>query len=168
MKDYQRFAVGAFVIIAAALITFGVYSRYTKRVSQEVSQEETIPLPTPESGFPIVETSPPPVQPESGTSTNQNIGIKITEPENGVQITSPLIVKGQANVEGGIVTIKVIDAFGKVLGKAYVFACMDINFCSFETSINFVKPQTPTGFVEVESASPNNLPEFRQTLTVTF
>lgn len=164
MKDYQRFAIGAFVIIAAALITFGVYNRFTKRVSQE----EIIPLPTPESGFPTAEISPPPIQPESGTNTNLNTGIRITEPQDGTFVTSPLKVKGLANVDGGVVTVKVIDLAGKVLGRSNVFGCMGEDFCPFEATINFTKPQTSTGFVEAESASTDNLPQFLQRLTIFF
>lgn len=167
MKDYQRFAVGAFVIVAAALITFGVYNRFTKRVSQE----EPAPLPTPESGFPTVEISPPPVQPESGSNakTVNNLGIVVTEPSKNSIISSPVKVSGFANVFEGLVVIRVKDANGSVLGKETATTCMDVDACPFEASINFLKPGTELGTVEVLSPSPvDGSFEYLQEISVKF
>ncbi len=167
MKEYQRFAIGALVIIAAALITFGVYNRFAKRVAQEEPGGIASPAPTPAQGFPVPEVSPPPTQPDSGTNTNSNIGIQIIAPQNGSSATSPLTVRGLANVDGGIVTITVKDQNGKALGKTNIFGCMGTDFCSFEAKVTFVKPQTASGYLEAESASLDN-PDFFTRLTITF
>lgn len=169
MQNYQRFAIGAFVIITAALISFGVYNRFAKRVAPEA--QETIPLPTPQSRFPTTEASPPPIQPESGTNTKtvNNLGIVVTEPTENSIISSPVKVSGFANVSEGLVVIRVKDANGSVLGQGTATACMDVNACPFGASISFLKPETELGTVEVLSPSPvDGSPQYLEIINVRF
>lgn len=167
MQNYQRFAIGVFVIIAAALISFGVYNRFAKRVAQEEAPE-TIPLPTPQSGFPTGEASPPPLQPESGSNTAQILlGITVSSPQAGQIINSPIKVAGLANVPEGEVKIEVKDAGGKVLGSTLATACFALDLCPYEGSVVFDQPQTSAGSIDVYSGEDPNRQNL-QTVNIKF
>ena len=135
MTNNLKIALVSFVIIATALITFGVYNRYQKRILEE----EISPPSTPVSNFPASEASPPAVQPESGsnTATVDNLGIIVTEPAKNSIISSPVKVGGFANVFGGLVVIRVKDANGSVLGQGAATACIDPNACPFYANLTF-------------------------------
>lgn len=167
------------IIIPAALIfllaIFGIYRLYQVRVAQPQESPTPSPIASPSEfeTFPsqTVTTTPPQTQPESGSNTVEvkNIGIILTSPQNGDLISSPVTIKGRANVFEGHVAIRVKDATGKILGQGFATACMDIDACPFVASIPFTKPTTPTGTVEAFSLSPmDGSEEYLQSVPIRF
>jgi hypothetical protein len=85
-------------------------------------------------------------------------------------ITSPVLVSGKANVFEGNIQIRVTDGHGKVLGTATATACMDVDACPFEASVNYSESSTPNGSIEVFSPSPigDNSEDYKQIIDVVF
>ena len=149
MQRPYSFVIGLLVIIAIVLAGFGLYSVYK---SKRTVSEEPKPLSSPVAQFPTTKVSPPPQQPESGTNTaNVQLGITVNEPRSNQLVSSPVKIKGTANVPEGEVTIQVKDSAGQILGEAIATACFDLNPCFFEASVVFDRPQTAFGTVEVYS-----------------
>lgn len=114
------------------------------------------------SGFKAITTTPTPTpksivsnQPQTGSDTAEikNIGVTIENVFSGETITSPITVKGKANVFEGQVILEIKDYNGNVLGKSTATACMGLDACPFEATIKFSKSSTPYGTLEAYAPS---------------
>ena len=151
------------VIVVFALIVLGVYQLYKHKVQNQDNQAEVSPSPTPITGF---EISPPPsaspnvlggkvpaMQPASGSDTVEvkNVGIYADLPTQNQHVSSPVQVKGRANVFDGKVQIRVLDTNGNYLGQGSATACLGVDACPFEASIAFSTPTASYGTIELYS-----------------
>lgn len=157
MLRNQIFAAIAIVIVIAlgAMAIYGVYKK-----------QSTIPdvLPSPPAssinGFgstPSPKSSPPfTTQPQTGITDTplKDLGIFVSNPDFNTKVSSPLTVKGIANVYEGRVLIRVKDGSGNILAAESATACMGTSGCPFEAIIQFEKPQTPSGTIELFTPSP--------------
>ena len=148
--------VALVIIIIVAAGSAGIYWAWQKQ--KVLTQVTPSPTPSPISNFPATlgesETGGPlpSVQPQAGADTaSVNLGVEITAPYSKSQISSPLKVKGLANVPEESVTVEIKDANGKVLGASWASACLDSHPCPFEASISFDTSSTDSGTIEVNS-----------------
>lgn len=156
------------IIILGASIAYFVYQRQIGTQNQFPS-----PAPSPISNFPsdssdeeLAEGVVPSIQPESGTNTNNvNLGINVTSPQNQAVISSPVTVKGFANVEDESLSIEVKDSYGNILGEGTATACFDTNLCPFEASVVFNQSSTDEGTVEVSSPQSS---DYLQAISIRF
>lgn len=116
------------------------------------------PAPSPISNFPstlgksTTNGPVPDVQPQAGTDTAfLTLDIEITAPQDKSQISSPVKVKGLANVPEESVIVEIKDNNGNVLGSAAASACFDSHPCPFEASVIFENNTTESGTLEVHS-----------------
>src|SRR3989344_3496849 len=151
--------VALVIIILVALGSAGIYWTWQKQKVQ--SQITPSPAPSPISKFPSTlgeskANGPVPnVQPQAGADTSSvNLGVEITTPYGKVQISSPVKIKGLANVPEESVIVEITDANGKVLGGSWASACFDSHPCPFEASIVFESSAGDSG--TIEAYSPKN------------
>jgi len=168
------------LIIIFVIAVGGIYYLYQTQVVK--INEDLLPYPTPTTTFedlvspspipsPVGKLTPPRVQPEAGSNTIdvKNIGIEVESPHASSAISSPLNVKGRANVFEGKVQINVKDANGKILGSNQATACMGYDACPFETVINFDKSTTEAGILEVYNPSGvDGSPKYLQQILIRF
>lgn len=178
MNNYKLAILFIIIFIIALLGAFFIYKNQTKPAStEEPPLSEAVitaspPLST--SPSPASQTSAanaPTAQPESGSNTLEikNEGIKIESPEASSIITSPLTVKGSANVFEGKVIVNIKDANGQILGSGQATACMGYDACPFTTTVDFKKPATQAGTIEVYNlSSTNGSPKYLQQILVRF
>lgn len=146
------------VVIAFFLIVFGVFQLYKNKVANQ-TEASPIPIASPigfevsPSPTPLVMGSTPKTQPTAGFDTVEvkNVGIYVDVPITNQKVFNPLRVSGRANVFEGNIQIRVKDANGTILGKGSATACLGTDACPFEVAINFTKPKTSTGTLELYS-----------------
>ena len=148
--------VALVIIILVAVGSAGIYWAWQKQKLE--TQITPSPAPSPISKFPSTlgeskANGPvPSIQPQAGIDTaSVNLGVEITVPNGKVQISSPVKIKGLANVPEESVVVEIKDANGKVLGESYASACFDSHPCPFEASIVFESPAGDWGTLEVRS-----------------
>lgn len=148
--------VALVIIILVAVGSAGIYWAWQKQKVQ--TQLTPSPAPSPISNFPstlgeLKANGPlPSVQPQAGSDTaSVNLGVEITAPIGKVQISSPVKIKGLANVPEESVIAEIKDANGKVLGTSWASACFDSHPCPFEASVVFEGPAGDWGTLEVHS-----------------
>ena len=148
--------VALVIIILVAVGSAGIYWAWQKQKIQ--SQITPSPAPSPISKFPSTlgeskANGPvPSVQPQAGTDTaSVSLGVEITTPYGKSQISSPVKIKGLANVPEEFVIVEIKDASGKVLGGSRASACFDSTPCPFEASIVFESSAGDFGTLEVHS-----------------
>lgn len=165
------------IVIVTILLGAGVYTIYRT----QTAVEQILPTQSPRNNFPTQEASPslqvkgiappnnqPATGPEDGLEV-KNVGIKVENLNSNVKISSPLTIKGTANVTSQTVIVSVKDANGKILGTGQATACIGLDACDFQTQIAFSNPTTSAGFVEVYSPSTiDSSPTFLQTIPITF
>lgn len=154
------------VLIGIILLGTGIYFAYQNRLARlEETGLEPASLPTPVTTFPVASQSPSPrigasvnSQPASGISDSQvkKIGITILEPRDNSLISTPVIVRGYANVFEGLVQLRLKDANGNVLGTNTAMGCMGEEACPFEVPLIFSKSQTASGTLESFTYSPKD------------
>lgn len=86
----------------------------------------------------------------------KKIGITILEPNDNSLATSPMIIRGYANVFEGRVELKLKDANGNTLGLNTAMGCMGEEACPFEVPLIFTKPESKSGTLEAFSNSPRD------------
>ena len=148
--------VALVIIIIVAAGSAGIYWAWQKQKVQP--QIPPSPAPSPISKFPSTlgeskTNGPvPSVQPQAGADTTSvNLGVEITTPYGKSQISSPVKIKGLANVPEESVIVEIKDNNGNVLGASYASACFDSHPCPFETSIVFEGSTSNFGTLEVRS-----------------
>src|SRR3990167_8517453 len=148
--------VALVIIILVAVGSAGIYWAWQKQKLQ--TQVTPSPAPSPISNFPstlgeATANGPvPSIQPQAGADTaSVNLGVEITAPYGKSQISSPLKIKGLANVPEESVIVEIKDANGKVLGESRASACFDSTPCPFEASIVFESSAGDFGTLEVHS-----------------
>ena len=148
--------VALVIIIIVAVGSAGIYWAWQKQ--KILTQVTPSPTPSPISNFPSTlgesrTNGPvPDVQPQAGTDTaSVSLGVEITSPNDNMRISSPLKIKGLANVPEESVVVEVKDANGNVLGASQASACFDSQPCLFEASIVFDRPADDFGTIEVYS-----------------
>ena len=99
-------------------------------------------------------------------------GIVINNPKTNQEISSPLIITGEATgpwyFEANF-NAELLDGDGDSLGMAILIAqdeWMTENFVPFKGRLNFIKPQTPTGILRFLSSNPSGLPEHQKQFDV--
>ena len=144
------------IIILVAVGSAGIYWAWQNQKTQ--SQLIPSPTPSPISKFPSTlgeskANGPlPNVQPQAGIDTaSVNLGVEITTPNGKSQVSSPVKVKGLANVPEESVIVEIKDANGKVLGVSQASACFDSHPCPFEASVVFESSTSDFGTLEVYS-----------------
>ncbi|MBI4037578.1 hypothetical protein HY382_00860 [Candidatus Curtissbacteria bacterium] len=150
------------VLIALILIGTGSYLVWQNQKRLEEVNIEPASLPTPTTNFPA---STPSASAQNGTSINRQpdagtgnkvikkLGITIIEPQEGSFASSPLIIRGYANVFGGLVQLKLKDTSGETLGTTTAMGCTGEEACPFEVPLIFSKSQTASGTLETFSNS---------------
>ena len=148
--------VALVIIILVAVGSAGIYWAWQKQKLE--TQITPSPAPSPISKFPSTlgeskANGPVPnVQPQAGTDTaSVNLGIEITSLYGKSQVSSPVKVKGLANVPEESVIVEIKDANGRVLGTSYASACFDSHPCPFEASVVFESSAGDFGTLEVRS-----------------
>lgn len=148
--------IALMIIILVAVGGAGIYWVWQKQKVQ--SQITPSPAPSPISNFPstLGESTAngpvPSVQPQAGADTAfVTLGIEITAPYGNSQVSSPVKIKGLANVPEESVIVEIKDANGKVLGASYASACFDSHPCPFEASIVFESSTGDSGTIEAHS-----------------
>jgi len=144
------------IIILVAAGGAGIYWAWQKQKVQ--TQLTPSPAPSPIANFPSTlgeskANGPlPSVQPQAGADTSSvNLGVEITAPQGKSQISSPVKIKGLANVPEESVIVEIKDANGKVLGASQATACFDSHPCPFEASIVFESAAGDSGTLVVHS-----------------
>ena len=144
------------IIILVAAGGAGIYWAWQKQKVQ--TQLTPSPAPSPIANFPSTlgeskTNGPlPSVQPQAGADTSSvNLGVEITAPQGKSQISSPVKIKGLANVPEESVIVEIKDANGKVLGASQATTCFDSHPCPFEASIVFENSKGDFGTVEAYS-----------------
>ena len=167
------------LIIIFVLAVAGIYYLYQTQVKND---DDLLPYPSPTTTFedlvspspaasPVGNATPPRVQPEAGSDTLsvKGIGIQVESPQAASVISSPLIVRGNANVFDGKIAIKIINSYGKVLGQGEAVACMGYDACPFEATINFNSTQSEAGILQVYNPSGVDAsPQYLQQILVRF
>ena len=148
--------VALVIIILVAVGSAGIYWAWQKQKLE--TQITPSPAPSPISKFPSTlgeskANGPAPnVQPQAGTDTaSVKLGIEITSLYGKSQVSSPVKVKGLANVPEESVIVEIKDANGRVLGTSYASACFDSHPCPFEASVVFESSAGNFGTLEVHS-----------------
>ena len=147
--------VALVIIILVAIGSAGIYWAWQKQ--KVLTQVTPSPAPSPISNFPSTlgestNGNVPNVQPQAGADTaSVNLGVEITVPYDKSQVSSPVKIKGLANVPEESVIVEIRNANGKVLGKSKASACFDSTPCPFEASIVFENPAGDFGTLEVHS-----------------
>ncbi len=152
-------------ILVFLLIVGGIYTIYQSQIAPKIDLGiTTVPSP-PKNNFPESSASAKPQTKNNTSVTNQpstgpddelaiqNIGIHVNNLNQDQKITSPLIVKGVANVTSQTITIKVYDKTGNTLGQGKASACVSLTGCNFEASVVFQKSPMQTGYIEIYSPS---------------
>src|SRR3990167_11017779 len=149
--------VALVIIILVAVGSAGIYWAWQNQKIQ--SQLIPSPTPSPISKFPSTlgeskaNGSLPSVQPQAGTDTSSvNLGVEITAPNGKSQVSSPVKIKGLANVPEESVIVEIKDNNGNVLGKSQASACFDSKPCPFEASIVFESSTGDWGTIEAYSS----------------
>ena len=150
-----NFIVGAAVLILIFLGGVGIWKRYQNR---SLDIPEPSPITTASEKF---EVSPPPVPNELPAAGISDIeikrnGITFFEPKHNSIITSPLKISGLANSLNGRLTIKVFDSNERLLGFTNITSCQKDYACPFEATVDFSKPKTATGIIQVNDFSSIN------------
>ena len=161
MTNVKSFIVGIIVIV---LLAAGGAYVYQKSIRPAFLDQTPTTTPSPSSKF-KTEATPSAIP---GTQTTQktnitsapstgndpeNIGINISQPIQGGQITQPTQITGSANVLDSTVNIQIKDANGNILGSAKSTACMAKDACQFSTTIFFTPSSTSTGTIEAFGTS---------------
>ena len=147
--------IAVVIIILVALGATGIYLAWQGKKTQ--TSATASPIPSPISNFPSSENqqSPnpsPSIQPQAGEDTDSvHLGIEITSPSDKSQISSPVRVKGLANVPQELIVVEIKDANGKVLGQTQASACFDAQPCPFEATIVFDGTAADYGTIEANS-----------------
>ena len=148
--------VALVIIILVAVGSAGIYWAWQKQKLE--TQITPSPTPSPISKFPSTlgeskANGPVPnVQPQAGADTaSVNLGVEITVPYGNSQVSSPVKIKGLANVPEESVIVEIKDNNGNVLGKSQASACFDSKPCPFEASIVFESSASDFGTLEVHS-----------------
>ena len=148
--------VALVIIVIVAVGSAGIYWAWQKQQVQ--TQITPSPAPSPISKFPSTlgeskTNGPVPnIQPQAGADTSSvNLGVEITVPYGNSQVSSPVKIKGLANVPEESVIVEITDANGNVLGSSQASACFDSTPCPFEASIIFENPADDFGTLEVRS-----------------
>ena len=148
--------VALVIIVIVAIGSAGIYWTWQKQKIQ--SQITPSPTPSPISKFPSTlgeskTNGPVPnIQPQAGADTTSvNLGVEITVPYGNSQVSSPVKIKGLANVPEESVIVEITDANGKVLGKSSASTCFDSHPCPFEASVVFESSAGNFGTLEVHS-----------------
>ena len=148
--------VALVIIIIVAVGSAGIYWAWQKQ--KILTQVTPSPTPSPISNFPSTlgesrTNGPvPDVQPQAGTDTaSVSLGVEITAPYDKSQVSSPVKIKGLANVPEESVIVEIKDANGKVLGGSYASVCFDSHPCPFEASVVFESSVGDFGTLEVHS-----------------
>ena len=148
--------VALVIIIIVAAGSAGIYWAWQKQ--KVLTQVTPSPTPSPISNFPATlgesETGGPlpSVQPQAGADTaSVNLGVEITAPYGKLQISSPVKIKGLANIPEESVVVEIKDANGNVIGESRASACFDSTPCPFEASIVFESSAGDFGTLEVHS-----------------
>ena len=147
--------VALVIIVIVAVGSAGIYWAWQKQKLE--TQITPSPAPSPISNFPSTlgkstNNNVPNVQPQAGEDTaSVDLGVEITAPYGKSQISSPLKIKGLANVPEESVIIEIKDNNGNVLGTSQSSACFDSHPCPFEASIVFESSAGDFGTLEVHS-----------------
>jgi len=98
--------------------------------------------------------------------------IRVSAPDPGALIASPLRVAGEARgtwyFEASF-PIRLVDAAGQVLVAVPAQArgeWMTTNFVPFEVQLRFVPPSSPGGFLILQKDNPSGLPEHADSLVI--
>lgn len=144
------------IIILVAVGSAGIYWAWQKQKLE--TQITPSPTPSPISKFPSTlgeskANGPlPSVQPQAGADTaSVNLGIEITAPDGNSPVSSPVKIKGLANVPEESVIVEIKDNNGNVLGSSQASACFDSHPCPFEASVIFASSAGDWGTLEVYS-----------------
>ncbi|OGD89769.1 hypothetical protein A3D07_03205 [Candidatus Curtissbacteria bacterium RIFCSPHIGHO2_02_FULL_42_15] len=146
--------VALVIIIIVAVGSAGIYWAWQKQKVQ--TQPTPSPTPSPISNFPSTDSKAngavPSLQPQAGTDTaSVNLGIEIITPNDKAKVSSPVKVKGLANVPEELVAVEIKDANGNVLESSQASACFDSQPCLFEASVVFSTYTQDSGTIEVHS-----------------
>src|SRR3990167_6684253 len=151
--------IASVIIIIVAVGSAGIYWAWQKQ--KVLTQMTPSPAPIPISNFPSTlgeskSNGPvPSLQPQAGKDTaSVNLGVEITAPYGKSQVSSPVKIKGFANVPEESLIVEIKDANGKVLGSSWATACFDSHPCPFEASIVFKSSAGDSG--TIEAYSPKN------------
>ena len=160
-------AIAIIIFVIAALGIIGAYYLSQRQTAKVV---ETSPTSSPIEGFPTTQSSPPTIQPDSGSDTldTNNVAIILIEPYDQTEISSPVKISGFLNVTENPITLNIKDADGKILGTGSAKSCQDQNGCFFETEVKFQQPETAAGTVEATTSSDNQKEKPLQTVAVNF
>jgi len=128
--------IGVFVLTA---LVAGFLIGWITTSDETVPQDFAVPMPPPpgaESDTPVV---------------TENTIIRVSAPEPGVTITSPVFVSGEARTFEANVQIRVRDDAGNVLAHTFTTAqAPDVGiFGSFQALARYQEPTTERGVVEV-------------------
>lgn len=146
--------IGGLILGLVVGIGVGVYVMGKSQKVSQPSVSQPAPAISPEGGLGGVgEVSETPLETPMELPEIKEAGIQLTDKKLD-NITSPVTVKGKANVFEGHVNLRVKDANDKVLGKSFATACMGETACPFEGKVSFSKPTTPTGTIEAYTTSP--------------
>ncbi len=106
------------------------------------------------------ELAPPPtpstatVEPSASPSEPSNDAIVVLRPQPGEFVTSPVIVRGEADLFEATVSIRILDAAGVELAAAFATAtCGSGCRGEFVTEVFFFTPLRQDGIIEVFESS---------------
>lgn len=132
------------------------------------------------AGYPILESFPEQCRTPGGQTFTNNVGneveqrnsIRIDSPRPNTEVTSPLVISGEARGTWyfeATFPIVIRDANGRELARSFAEAegdWMTEDFVPFTANIEFNEPTTPTGTLILEKANPSGLPANADSLNV--
>ena len=146
----NRIWLAVVIVLAVAL---GVFM--STRQGSDSTKESMDKLPVSESLFP-----------------QKSDLIRVTSLKDNQKITSPITITGEARgtwyFEASF-PVRIEDANGKVLAQGPAQAqgeWMTDNFVPFSITLNFLKPESGSGFIVFEKDNPSGLPENANELRV--
>ncbi len=103
--------------------------------------------------------------PGSIVSPNSTEKVIVASPQAGVIITSPVVIQGQATgtwfFEAAL-PVQILDGNNAVVGRGVASAQADWmteQLVPFAGTLEFTKPNTPTGWLVIKANNPSGLPE---------
>lgn len=174
MRD-ERGLIGTIVVVLVAIVLIvgaaaGTYWWQSQEAKEERTRLERRIERLTQSFNELKEKVSKPVETVEKVVTGKSVitspqgSIKVTDPQPGAAISSPVKIAGKAQVFEANVQLRVKDASGKVLGEGFTMASMGApEWGDFSEEFSFTEPsETQVGTVEVleESAKDGSVADW--------
>jgi hypothetical protein len=161
----------AILLVSVAAVYFFIFEKESE--PDIASFEECV-----KAGYPVMESYPRQCKSSDGTNFTEDIGnelekadlIKVSVPRPNQEISSPLIVQGEARgfwfFEASF-PISLLDEKGELLAQTVAQAkdeWMTEDFVPFEAELEFAAPENGKGTIILKKDNPSGLPEYEDEL----